>query len=301
MSNRTSQVTMPAFFPALVFLGIFVVLLVLLMPEPVAPQYAAAAKETATAVEVAALPTATELPPTPLPPTEEVAAAAYTAAQISEGQGIIQSACSACHGLDARGITGLGKDLLASSFVHSLSDDELLTFITTGRDTSDPLNTTGIPMPSRGGNPSLTDDQLRAVIAYLRTNAVDASTGSAAPTAQPTVVAAAPSATSAPLEAPILPTTIPVTPQPFTAQGAYTWSCAGCHGADGAGNLPFAGGFLQSSLLDDRAALLNFLSAAHPPTAPNVEYQHIYRGGYPELTDEQLAALADYVLTLKSE
>lgn len=297
MSNRTSQVNMPAFFPALVFLGIFVVLLVVLMPEPVAPQYAAAAEATTTPVEVAALATATELPP-----TEAAAAVAYTAAQVTEGQGIIQSSCSACHGLDSRGITGLGKDLLGSEFVHSLSDDELLTFITTGRDTSDPLNTTGIPMPPRGGNPSLTDDQLRAIIAYLRTNAVGASSGSAAPTAQPTVAAAAPSATSAPLlEAPILPTTIPVTPQPFTAQGAYTWSCAGCHGADGAGNLPFAEGFLTSSLLDDRAALLNFLSAANPPTDPNVEYQHIYRGGYPELTDEQLAALADYVLTLKEQ
>jgi len=37
-----------------------------------------------------------------------------------------------------------------------------------GRDPSDPLNTTGIGMPSKGGNPSLSDEDLQDVVSYIR-------------------------------------------------------------------------------------------------------------------------------------
>jgi disulfide bond formation protein DsbB len=37
----------------------------------------------------------------------------------------------------------------------------------------DPLNTTGIDMPGKGGNPALTDDNILAIIAYLRTLAAE--------------------------------------------------------------------------------------------------------------------------------
>jgi disulfide bond formation protein DsbB len=33
---------------------------------------------------------------------------------------------------------------------------------------SDPLNTTGIAMPPKGGNPALTDGQIVDIVAYLR-------------------------------------------------------------------------------------------------------------------------------------
>jgi cytochrome c5 len=36
-----------------------------------------------------------------------------------------------------------------------------------GRTANDPKNTTGIPMPARGGNPGLTDDQILAIIQHL--------------------------------------------------------------------------------------------------------------------------------------
>ncbi len=77
--------------------------------------------------------------------------------------------CSACHGPDAKGVAGLGKDLTTSEFVKSKSDDELLTFVKTGRPASDPANTTGVDMPPRGGNPALTDQDLADIIAHLRT------------------------------------------------------------------------------------------------------------------------------------
>src|SRR5690606_18316969 len=83
--------------------------------------------------------------------------------------------CAACHGPEGYGIPNLGKDLVNSEFVHSLTDEDLLTFIKTGRPLWDPLNTTGIDMPPKGGNPALTDEDIMALIAYLRSLAPAAS------------------------------------------------------------------------------------------------------------------------------
>jgi disulfide bond formation protein DsbB len=199
--------------------------------------------------------------------------------------------------LDARGIPGVGKNLIESTFVHGLSDEELLLFITMGRDASDPANTTGIPMPPRGGNPSLTDDQLRAVIAFLHSESGSAPLVQAA---VPTVVATvAPTVTAVPrLEATILPTTIPVTPQPFSAETAFAWSCSGCHGTNGAGIAPFGDSLTDSPLLADREAMLSFLIGAHPPLDPAAEFPHPPRGGYPSLSDDQLNAVIDYLVSI---
>lgn len=78
------------------------------------------------------------------------------------------STCAGCHGQDGTGITGLGKNLVKSDFVKSLSDTELNTLITTGRPSSDPLNTTGIDMPPKGGNPALNEEKINGLVAYIR-------------------------------------------------------------------------------------------------------------------------------------
>jgi disulfide bond formation protein DsbB len=101
--------------------------------------------------------------------TENIVAGAYDLATIAEGQTVYSSLCVACHGADARGLPNLGKNLVESEFVHSLTDQELLDFIKTGRPIWDPNNTSGIDMPPRGGNPALNDDQILSIIAYLRT------------------------------------------------------------------------------------------------------------------------------------
>ncbi|HLF28991.1 MAG TPA: cytochrome c [Anaerolineae bacterium] len=87
----------------------------------------------------------------------------------SRGQVVFEGTCSACHGPDAEGVAGLGKDLTTSEFVKDKTDADLVAFIKTGRPISDPLNTTGVEMPPRGGNPALTDQNLADVVAYLRT------------------------------------------------------------------------------------------------------------------------------------
>lgn len=84
------------------------------------------------------------------------------------GQQKYTGTCVSCHGPDAKGMTGLGKDLTTSEFLKSRSNAEMVSFLQTGRPASDPLNTTGVDMPPKGGNPALTDQDLADIIAYIR-------------------------------------------------------------------------------------------------------------------------------------
>lgn len=99
----------------------------------------------------------------PAAPADRAAAAGDAAA----GKVLFQQSCIACHGPEAEGIEGLGKDMTTSTFIRGLSDEELLAFVKNGRSTSDPLNTTGVDMPPKGGNPALTDAQLLDIIAFI--------------------------------------------------------------------------------------------------------------------------------------
>ena len=95
--------------------------------------------------------------------------AAGPAGDAAAGETKFVGTCSSCHGPDAAGLPGLGKNLVTSEFAKGLTDAELLTFVKTGRSTSDPANTTGVDMPPKGGNPALTDQDLLDIIAYIRT------------------------------------------------------------------------------------------------------------------------------------
>ncbi len=57
----------------------------------------------------------------------------------------------------------------ASEFFQDSSDEELLAFIKIGRDANDPLNTTGVAMLPKGGNPALTDEDILNIVAHIRT------------------------------------------------------------------------------------------------------------------------------------
>ena len=89
-------------------------------------------------------------------------------ATIEAGRVVYSGTCTACHGVNGEAKPGLGKDLAHSPFVRGLTDTGLLQFLKLGRSTWDPMNTTGVEMPGKGGNPALDDDDLRAVVAYMR-------------------------------------------------------------------------------------------------------------------------------------
>jgi disulfide bond formation protein DsbB len=108
----------------------------------------------------------------------EPAPAAQPAAQQPAAQPVSQgdpakgkeafATCAGCHGPEGKGIEGLGKDMTSSEFIASQTDEQLLAFIKTGRPATDPLNTVGVDMPPKGGNPALNDAQILDIIAYIR-------------------------------------------------------------------------------------------------------------------------------------
>lgn len=80
------------------------------------------------------------------------------------GEAIYQSTCIACHGPDGTGVLPGVPDLTAREGPLALDDEVLLGRIAQG------YQSPGSPMamPPRGGNPALTDEDLRAVLRYLR-------------------------------------------------------------------------------------------------------------------------------------
>lgn len=111
--------------------------------------------------------------PTPEPPTPTPAPTATPApiGDASAGEKVYQTTCIACHGPDAKGVPNLGKSLHPSDsdFVSSQTDEELVEYIKVGRRVDDPLNTTGIDMPPKGGNPALSEQEMHDVVAFMRT------------------------------------------------------------------------------------------------------------------------------------
>jgi mono/diheme cytochrome c family protein len=87
---------------------------------------------------------------------------------VSRGRETYMSVCIACHGANGEAKPGLGKDLRESTFFDGLTDEEAVAFLVQGRGPSDPLNTTGVQMPPKGGNPALGMDDLADIVAFVR-------------------------------------------------------------------------------------------------------------------------------------
>ena len=103
------------------------------------------------------------------PAAEQPAAApAALVGDAANGGKIFSTACVVCHGPEGKGVQGLGKDLTTSEWVGQQSDEQLVEFIMKGRDATDPLNTTGVAMPPKGGNVAMTDQEVADIIAFVR-------------------------------------------------------------------------------------------------------------------------------------
>ncbi|CAG0975240.1 sulfur-oxidizing protein SoxX [Anaerolineae bacterium] len=86
----------------------------------------------------------------------------------AKGKTKFAGTCVACHGPEAKGVPGLGKDMTTSAFIKGQTDAQLLDFIKKGRPANDLANTTKVDMPPKGGNPALTDSDLNDIIAFIR-------------------------------------------------------------------------------------------------------------------------------------
>lgn len=98
----------------------------------------------------------------------EQPAAGVSPELVAEGKRLFQQTCFVCHGSDGKGLPNLGKDLTTSEFVSNSTDDELLDFVLAGRTVNDPQNTTGVAMPPKGGFDFLTESDIEAIIAFVR-------------------------------------------------------------------------------------------------------------------------------------
>ncbi len=93
---------------------------------------------------------------------------AASGGDVAGGMALFRGAaiCAACHGQNAEGQPGLGKNLPESPFVKGLDDAALIAFLKKGRAADDPANTTKIAMPPV--SPTLTDAQLQSIVDYIR-------------------------------------------------------------------------------------------------------------------------------------
>ena len=89
--------------------------------------------------------------------------------EVAHGQELVDQSCTACHGRDYEGVSGLGTSFVDNAFIQDNTDAEMMAFIKEGRPGDAPDNDTGIAMPPYGGNPRLTDDDLADIVAFLRT------------------------------------------------------------------------------------------------------------------------------------
>lgn len=239
----------------------------------------------------------------------------YIQFDIDSGESLFQGVCVGCHGLDAVGVPGLGKDLVVNDFVNNLSDEELRDFIIVGRDAFDPVNEVGIAMPARGGS-SYSDAEIMQIVAYLRyladpsvaipVEGVDVVEADAAEAEEATEPEAAEEVEATdPEEAEVdagpnifeVIAAEPRTPRVFDPGKTYAISCSGCHGAMGEGVPLLASNMLENEILDpaNRDDLFTFIVNGDPFADPVSSIPHPVRGGYPELNDDEIDVLIGHL------
>jgi mono/diheme cytochrome c family protein len=216
-----------------------------------------------------------------------------------QGRGVYMSSCLACHGASGRGVAGLGKDLVGSWFIASLSDAELETFMRVGRGADHPENTTKVPMPALGGNPAMSDDELAAVVAYMR-GLQDARRMPELP--EFTFAVAPPSEAEKALALAAAGGDEELAEWIASGAKLYASSCAACHGADakgvkGNGKTLVGNPFCQS--LDDEE-LLAFIQKGRDPGDPanTTGVGMPARGGNPALSEDDILDIIAYLRSI---
>ena len=250
-------------------------------------------------------------------PSEAFLAMGVAAEHVTAGETGFASLCAACHGVDARGMPNLGKDLVGTEFIAGVSNDELLDFVKVGRPIWDAANTTGVDMPPKGGNPALSDEEIVNIIYYLRSLdpayepseadiaalAVQESTPeplAVQPTAAAATAAPAVAAASAAPEEPSEQASSVDTPN---GADLFFGTCSACHGPDGRG-LPNLGKDLVTSEFIAGTSdedLLTFVKMGRPLWDPanTTGIDMPPKGGNPALSDEDIMSIIAYLRSIQ--
>ncbi len=83
---------------------------------------------------------------------------------VAAGKAVFSQTCVACHGVNGKGTIPGVTDFTAKDSPLRKSDAELVNNISEGFQSPGSF----MAMPSKGGNPTLTEADVRAVLAYLR-------------------------------------------------------------------------------------------------------------------------------------
>ncbi len=90
------------------------------------------------------------------------------------GAAKFQAVCAKCHGPKGKGMPELGKDITTSAFVASQTDEQLVAFIKEGRLADHSDNTTGVAMPPKGGDPTISNAQVQQIVDFVRSIQIEA-------------------------------------------------------------------------------------------------------------------------------
>lgn len=230
---------------------------------------------------------------------------------VARGQRLYAAACIACHGPEGRGVPKMGKDLVQGRFCTTNSDETLVKLIASGRTASDPLNTTGVPMPVRGGRTDFTDAHLTDIVTYLRSLQDPRRVVGVLPEVTIAVLdgdpeptpAAAPdeSVTANKSAAPVAASALD--PQAVTRGKRVFASCMACHGKTGAGVPKMGADLVHSDFVKNKsdADLLAFIKKGRLPGDPDSKLKLAMpaKGGNPALKDNQLQDVIVYLRSLQ--
>lgn len=212
----------------------------------------------------------------------------------THGRDLFAGACVACHGADARGVQGLGKNLLESNFVATQDDEQLKQFLITGRPNARPVG-----MPPKAGRDDLTDEDLRHLVVYMR--------GLQDPRRMPELPAMVTDAppTAAQQDAALAAAGGDKELAGYIASGdkLFHSSCIACHGKGGVGiagnGKALANNEFIRSLDDD--SLLAFIKQGRSPSDPKntTGIQMPPKGGNPAMSDDDILDVIAYLRTLQ--
>lgn len=100
-------------------------------------------------------------------PTPPLPAVTASPALLAKGKAVYEVACIGCHGPAGEGVASI-RPITNSALLRTGSDAELAQLVRAGRRANDPHNVSGLAMPAGGGIAGMTDEDIRAVIAYMR-------------------------------------------------------------------------------------------------------------------------------------
>lgn len=225
---------------------------------------------------------------------------------VSRGRDAFATTCTACHNEDGKGRAGLGRDLTNSAFVRAATDDRLARMIADGRTADDPLNITKVAMPARGGNDTLSDADLRDLVAFVRAlqepHRVALGVSLVARPAAPTEAQIAAAA-----DAPMAAAGGDEELAEYIASGMklYASSCIACHGAGGVGMKGNGKALVNNEFIrglnDDD--LLAFIKRGRDPSDPKntTGVGMPAKGGNPALSEDDLLDIICYLRTLQND